>query len=152
MYSSHFISLYLINNYKVYMLFLFLFCMTLSIYKIKLFKSKSFPQVVLASNQAKKKRGVLAAINKTTDFVLHEKLSDPKGRYLILICTIAGSKYTLACIYSPNLCQIHFLNRVLKKNQLTQTRLLDYMWGLQHSTRSRIGNLQPLPQTPVFPC
>lgn len=63
---------------------------------------KDFLHIFLASNQVKKKRGVLVAINKSTDFTLRTKVSDPNGRFMFLICTIAGTKYTLACIYAPN--------------------------------------------------
>lgn len=65
------------------------------------------------------------AINNSIDFLLHEKFSDPNRRYIIFICTIAGSKYTLACLFAPNLHHIHFLYKVMKKiNKHRQVSLI----------------------------
>lgn len=75
---------------------------------------KDFPHIFLASNQDNKKIGVLVEINKSTDFLFHKKISQPNCRYRFLICTITGSKYTLACIYAPNSHQISFLNKAMK--------------------------------------
>uniref|UniRef100_A0A8C5N3Y4 Reverse transcriptase domain-containing protein n=1 Tax=Leptobrachium leishanense TaxID=445787 RepID=A0A8C5N3Y4_9ANUR len=62
-----------------------------------------------------KSRGVSILLHDRLSFQLHRKLSDPKGRYLILVCTINQKLFTICNIYSPNSSQISFLKHVLLK-------------------------------------
>ena len=78
---------------------------------------KSYPYVSTA-NAESKKRGVLTAIRDTVSFQLHKEIKDPSGRYLILICDINSTTYTIANVYTPNSHLMKFLNKQLKKIDL----------------------------------
>lgn len=88
---------------------------TLNSPPILLATTKTFHSFFQHPAKRKKKHRVLVTINTSTDFILHEKFSDPNKQYLILICNIAETKYTLACIYAPNSRQIYFLTKLMKK-------------------------------------
>lgn len=75
--------------------------------------NKNFPYVFTA-NADSKKRSVLTTIRDTVSFRLHEEIKDPQGSYLILICNINSTTYTIANIYTPNSHQICFLNKLLR--------------------------------------
>uniref|UniRef100_A0A8C5MCC7 Endonuclease/exonuclease/phosphatase domain-containing protein n=1 Tax=Leptobrachium leishanense TaxID=445787 RepID=A0A8C5MCC7_9ANUR len=46
---------------------------------------------------------------------MHRILKDPKGHYIILVCTLNSRIYTLVSIYAPNAAQSQFLSQVLQK-------------------------------------
>uniref|UniRef100_A0A8C5QAG1 exodeoxyribonuclease III n=1 Tax=Leptobrachium leishanense TaxID=445787 RepID=A0A8C5QAG1_9ANUR len=54
-------------------------------------------------------------IHNRVAFQMHRILKDPKGRYIILVCTINSRIYTLVSIYAPNAAQSQFLSQVLQK-------------------------------------
>uniref|UniRef100_A0A8C5Q4C3 exodeoxyribonuclease III n=1 Tax=Leptobrachium leishanense TaxID=445787 RepID=A0A8C5Q4C3_9ANUR len=62
-----------------------------------------------------KARGVTLLIHNRVAFQMHRILKDPKGRYIILVCTINSRIYTLVSIYAPNAAQSQFLSQVLQK-------------------------------------
>lgn len=70
---------------------------------------------IFTANAETKKRGVLTAVRDTVTFQLHEEIKDPGGRYLILICNINSTLYTIVNIYTPNSHQLKFINKMLKK-------------------------------------
>lgn len=76
-----------------------------------------FPHIFLASTDAKKRR-VLTAIRDMVAFKLQKELSDPHGRYHILVCDINSTTYTVVNVYSSNEHQSCFFHRVLKKGYL----------------------------------
>lgn len=65
---------------------------------------------VFTANADYKTRGVLITIRDTVAFMLHEEIKDPQGRFLILICDLNSTTYTIATVYSPNKHQVHFFN------------------------------------------
>lgn len=86
--------------------------------------NSKFPQIYHATYSTKK-RGVLIAIKKDVDFHLLQCISDPNGRYIILICTINKTTYTILNVYAPNSQQMKFLRSVLHKaNKVRQGHLL----------------------------
>lgn len=59
---------------------------------------------------------------------MHKELSNPQGRYHILVCDINYTKYTIVNVYAPNVHQECFFYRVLRKvSQIQQGYLL--LWG-----------------------
>lgn len=84
------------------------------------------PQGLLLS----KKRGVIVAVRDTVDFHLHQELTDPNGRYIILVCFINKINYTLLNIYAPNTYQMRFLHKVLCIAQAVQKRHLVFCGDL----------------------
>lgn len=56
---------------------------------------------VFTANTSAKKRGVLTAIKDTVAFAMHKVIAGPLGRYLILICNINSTTYTVVNIYAP---------------------------------------------------
>lgn len=46
---------------------------------------------------------------------MHEIHTDQKGRYIILICTINNTSYTIVNLYAPNVGQLKFLNSLYRK-------------------------------------
>lgn len=75
---------------------------------------RDFPKIFSVPSSTKRK-GILVAIHKSIDFHLQTSVSDPNGRYLILVCSINGFTMTLAVIYAPNTHQVRVLNRLIKK-------------------------------------
>lgn len=80
---------------------------------------RDFPTVFTASCD-KKRKGVLIAVHKSLDFQVFNKVADPNGRFLIMVCSIEGFTMTLASIYAPNIHQTRFFNRTLKKIRSVQ--------------------------------
>lgn len=54
-------------------------------------------------------------VNKSVTFQSHAVITDPKGRYIILVCEINNVKYTLVNLYAPNKAQVTFLRSLYKK-------------------------------------
>lgn len=90
---------------------------------------KGYGTVYLASGP-RKKNGVFAAVQDALQFQHHYTYADPQGRYLILICTIAQSTYTLVNIYGPNSRQLCFFRHLYKK-----------VYNLRHRNIVMVGNL-----------
>lgn len=78
--------------------------------------NRKFP-TIYHSTFTSKKRGVLIAIKHNIDFRLTQEISDPQGRFLILLCTINNVKYTLLNIYAPNTQQMSFIRKTVRKAQ-----------------------------------
>lgn len=76
-----------------------------------------FPFVYYANADTKTK-GVMIAIRDTVPFQLHKSIIDPQGRFIILVCDINSSTYTLVNLYAPNARQIKFFHKILKKIRL----------------------------------
>lgn len=72
----------------------------------------------------KKKKRVLIAVRDTVTFRPLEVICDPQGRFLILICEINTTMYTVANIYAPNTRQIRFFHRIMRKICKVQKGLL----------------------------
>uniref|UniRef100_A0A8C5MKJ5 exodeoxyribonuclease III n=1 Tax=Leptobrachium leishanense TaxID=445787 RepID=A0A8C5MKJ5_9ANUR len=66
-------------------------------------------------------KGVSILISSNVVFQLHSKISDPRGRYLILICSLNHKIYTLVNVYSPNTEQLSFIAGVLSRVSLVAT-------------------------------
>uniref|UniRef100_A0A8C5M417 Reverse transcriptase domain-containing protein n=1 Tax=Leptobrachium leishanense TaxID=445787 RepID=A0A8C5M417_9ANUR len=73
-----------------------------------------------------KSRGVTILVHNRVAFQSHRIITDPQGRYIILICTINDRTYTLVSVYAPNLSQSTFLATLLDKvsDVLTGTFIL----------------------------
>lgn len=84
--------------------------------KPPVFHHKKLPHVYQA-NASSKKRGVLIAVKDTVAFTLISQLSDPQGRYLILICQINNVLYSIINVYLPNVRPISSLRKIWKKVQ-----------------------------------
>lgn len=54
-------------------------------------------------------------VRDTLQFQHHLTYADPQGRYLLLVCTITQTTYTLLNVYGPNTRQLHFYKRLKKK-------------------------------------
>lgn len=70
---------------------------------------RSFPHVFTA-NAPNKTRGGLTAVRDTVAFALYESVLDPRGRYIIVVCDINNSTFTIVNVYSPNKHQIRFFS------------------------------------------
>lgn len=70
---------------------------------------------IYRTNYTSKKRGVLIVIKRDTDFQPLQELYDPNGRFLILICTVNGVKYTILNLYAPNSRQTNFIRKTISK-------------------------------------
>lgn len=70
---------------------------------------------IFTVNAEKKKAGVLIAIAASLNFQLISSQKDDNGCFLILVCKFNDVLYTLVNIYAPNVRQIAFLNKMLKK-------------------------------------
>lgn len=57
----------------------------------------------------------MVVIKDSVSFQLHSETSDPDDRYLIIVCDIIATRYTLVNVYIPNFHQVRFLNKLLKK-------------------------------------
>lgn len=86
---------------------------------------RNFPHIFLACSD-KKRAGVLVAIRDTITFNLHQLISDPRGRYIILVCDINNIPCTLVTVYAPNTHQISFLTKLWKK--IKRIKKGDLMW------------------------
>lgn len=75
---------------------------------------KSFSHIYKAC-YSRKQRGVLIAIKDTVSFQLQNCILDPEGRYIILLCTIENTTYTIVTLYAPNQRQMSFLKAMLKR-------------------------------------
>lgn len=81
--------------------------------------NSQFPHIFTASTNSKK-RGVLIAVNSSITFELHDKVLDHEGRYIILICSLNNSLFTLGNVYAPNVHQISFLRKLKRKIDTVQ--------------------------------
>lgn len=94
---------------------------------------KKFPHIFTANGDNKTK-GVLTPVRDLVAFRLHEVVRDPHGRFLILICDLNSTTYTIVNVYSPNKHQIHFFNKLVKSVRSLQKGLLllcgDYPWSI----------------------
>lgn len=52
-------------------------------------------------------------IKNSVAFQLLDSISDPRGRFLILKCTMNSAPYTLISIYAPNVQQLSFLRSTI---------------------------------------
>lgn len=87
-------------------------------------KDKSFPHIFHACAPTKK-CGTMIAINKSVAFKLHTAVTDPKGRYIILVCELNNLLYTIVNLYAPNTGQASFLKALHHKiNKHKQGALL----------------------------
>lgn len=85
---------------------------------------RNFPHTFYASLSAKK-RGVLLAIRDSVAFTLIEEIKDTAERYVILVCDLNSTRYTVVNVYAPNTHQIPFLNkRMHKVNKFRQGSLI----------------------------
>lgn len=75
---------------------------------------KNFPHIYKSCIPAQK-RGVMIAIKDTVGFTPHEDVIDPEGRFIILICNINSTKFTLVKVYAPNTLQTLFMTSLPKK-------------------------------------
>lgn len=75
---------------------------------------RQYPHIVFA-NAETKHNGILKAIRNTAAFSLHDVITDPKGHYTVLLCTMNNFIYTIISVYAPNQGQITFLRNLLKK-------------------------------------
>lgn len=78
------------------------------------FTLKNYNQIFLASGP-KKKNGVLMVIQDPLQFQIHQSLLNPEGCYLILVCDINQTAYTLANIYGPYKQQLRFCKQFYNK-------------------------------------
>lgn len=76
--------------------------------------NKHFPHI-FSANADSKKRGVLTAIRDRVSFHLHEEIKDTQRCYIILICDLNSTMYTIANIYAPNSNQISFFNKIIHR-------------------------------------
>ncbi|CAH2277546.1 Hypothetical predicted protein, partial [Pelobates cultripes] len=68
-----------------------------------------------------KRKGVSILISRHLAFDEITVTKDPHGRYIILICTINSSTYTIVNTYMPNANQCGYLHNLLKLITSTQT-------------------------------
>lgn len=54
-------------------------------------------------------------VKNTVKFLLHLVISDDNGNFIILVCDLNDTTYTLVNIYAPNIAQLRFLTTVVKK-------------------------------------
>lgn len=57
----------------------------------------------------------MVAIWDSLAFHLVSEIVDPAGRFLILICDINSTRYTLINLYAPNYHQLYFLHKLMKR-------------------------------------
>lgn len=75
---------------------------------------------VFHSFAEKKRAGVSILIRDSVAFQLLSSTIDPKGRYIILQCTLNSKNYTLLSLYAPNSRQLPFLRKIITKTKETQ--------------------------------
>lgn len=80
---------------------------------------KSFPHIYKAC-YSRKQRGILIAKRDTISFQLQNCILDPEGRYIILLCTIENTTYTIVTLYAPNQRQMSFLKATFKRIKSVQ--------------------------------
>lgn len=85
--------------------------------------STKFP-FIFNANADTKQKGVMIAIRDTVAFKTHKTICDPQGRFIILICDINSTTYTIVNIYAPNTRQIKFFHKVIRKIRTEQKGLL----------------------------
>lgn len=73
-----------------------------------------FLQIFTASALAKRK-GVPLAIKDTVSFQLLHCVEDIDGPYIILVCLLNNSPYTIDNVYAANTHQVRFLKKLHKK-------------------------------------
>lgn len=78
------------------------------------FRHSLFPQIFHSCSD-KKKAGVLVAIKNSVQFNMVQLISDPRGRFLILVCHIDNVLCTIVNSYAPNSRKIAYLNKLWKK-------------------------------------
>lgn len=71
------------------------------------------PHIYHAS-YATKTRGVIIAIRDKVYFQPSNVTLDPEGRYIILVCSINKTTYTLINLNAPNVHQTKFISKVLR--------------------------------------
>lgn len=71
--------------------------------------------------------GVLIA-TKTLAFHLHNLITDPQDRYIIMACNLSNISYTIVNPYGSNFWQISFLKSLLKKVSTVQQGFLLLCW------------------------
>lgn len=75
-------------------------------------KHKRFP-FIFHSTSDRKKAGVAILIKDTVSFHLSSSLVDPRGRFIILKCTLNSKLYTILSLYAPNSRQISFIRKTI---------------------------------------
>lgn len=85
---------------------------------------KNFPHLFMANTPTKTK-GALIAVKDTVALKLMNLHTDTQGRFIILVCEINNTVYTLVNLYVPNTGQISFLNKIWEKvTKLKQEKLI----------------------------
>lgn len=79
---------------------------------------------LFTANANFKTKGVLIALRDSVAFKMLEVVCDPPGRFLILLCNLNSTTYTIVNVYSPNNHRIQFFNRLLKRVKRLQKGLL----------------------------
>lgn len=79
---------------------------------------------IFNANADTKQKGVMIAIRDTVAFKTHKTICDPQGRFIILICDINSTTYTIVNIYAPNTRQIRFFHKVIRNICKVQKGLL----------------------------
>lgn len=83
-----------------------------------------FPHIFCVNVESKSK-GVMIAVKDTIAFHLHKIILDPQGRYVIMVCDINSTTFTVANIYAPNARQSKLLHKTMKKiSQIRQGALV----------------------------
>lgn len=78
-------------------------------------KHPKFPHIFFSCFD-KKKAGVLIAIKDTVQFNLLQEVTDPKGRFIILVCQINNVTCTLVKSYAPNSDRLLFFKQAGEKS------------------------------------
>lgn len=79
---------------------------------------------MITVNSPEKKRGIFIAIKRSVTFKMHKAVVDPQGRYIIPICDLNNTTYTIINVSSPNTGQAKFLRKVYKKSKSLQRGLV----------------------------
>lgn len=82
------------------------------------------------TNAVLKSKGVMIAIKDFLTFKLHTAITDPQGRFLIIVCDIYSTTNTVANVYAPNKGQMTFFHRIMKKKSIYKERSSATVWGL----------------------
>ena len=62
-----------------------------------------------------RKKGVMILFNNTFSYTIHQSVSDPDGRYIILDLTIFDIRFLLVALYGPNKDVPDFFNSLLRQ-------------------------------------
>lgn len=101
--------------------------------KMPSFSHKIFPHI-FTSNAPSIKRGVLIAIRETVNFKLIASETDTQGQYVVLICQIKNTMYSI--INVPPQHQAHFVSAENLEEDTTFMPRSHYpVWGFQHSAK-----------------